>query len=93
MASASNSWQSDAISVSSSRVNTLPVGLCGVLTMMALVRGENARRSSSGSKRQSGRVQLDQLALGPAQQRVGMIALVERLEDDHLIARVGGREQ
>ena len=39
---------------SSSRVNTLPVGLFGVLTMMALVRGPNARVSSSRSKLQSG---------------------------------------
>ncbi len=46
--------QSEAIASSSWRVNTLPVGLCGVLTMMSRVRGVTARRSSSGSKDQSG---------------------------------------
>jgi len=30
-------------------VNTVPVGLCGELTMMSLVRGPTAARSSSGS--------------------------------------------
>ena len=93
MASASNSWQSAAISFSSSREKTLPVGLLGVLTMMALVRGEKARRSSSGSKLQSGAMQRDQLSLGPAQQRVGAVVLVERLEDDHFVARVGDGQQ
>jgi hypothetical protein len=39
---------------SSSRVKTLPVGLFGVLMMMARVRFENARARSSGSNRQSG---------------------------------------
>ena len=61
--------------------------------MMAFVRGENARRSSSGSKCQSGRVQRDHFALGSAKQRIGVVALVEGLEDDHFIARIGGRQQ
>ncbi len=39
---------------SSSREKTLPVGLFGVLMMIARVRFENAAASSSGSKRQSG---------------------------------------
>ena len=33
----------------SSRVNTLPVGLCGVLSRISFVRGVIAARSSSGS--------------------------------------------
>ena len=39
---------------SSPRVKTLPVGLFGVLTMMALVRSLNAAASASGSNVQSG---------------------------------------
>ncbi len=42
------------MSVSSSRENTLPVGLFGVLTMMARVRSLNAAASSAGSNDQSG---------------------------------------
>ena len=42
------------MSSSSARVNTLPVGLCGELMMIARVRGPNAARSSSGSIAQSG---------------------------------------
>ena len=38
----------------SSRVSTRPVGLCGVLTMIAFVRLVNALRRRSGSMRQSG---------------------------------------
>ena len=45
----SNSRQSAAIRPSSSRVNTLPLGLLGEFTMIAFVRGPNAARSSSGS--------------------------------------------
>ena len=39
---------------SSSRVKTLPVGLFGLLMMMAFVRLVNAAASSSGSNVQSG---------------------------------------
>ena len=39
---------------SSARVNTRPVGLFGVFTMIALVRDVNARASSSGSKVNAG---------------------------------------
>ena len=42
------------MSCSSSRVNTLPVGLFGELMTIARVRLVKARVSSSGSKRQSG---------------------------------------
>ena len=45
---------SAAIAASSSRVNTLPVGLCGVPITTARVRDENAAASSSGSNDQSG---------------------------------------
>ena len=40
---------SSASTVSSSRVKTLPVGLCGVLTSRSFVRGVIAARSSAGS--------------------------------------------
>jgi hypothetical protein len=54
MAIAPCSRQSSAITSSSGREKTLPVGLCGVLTTIARVRALNARRSSSGSNVQSG---------------------------------------
>lgn len=41
-----------AMASSSARANTLPVGLCGELTMMALVRGVTAARSASASRAQ-----------------------------------------
>ena len=47
---ASCSVASAPIRVSCSRVNTAPVGLCGVLTSTSRVRAEKAARSSSGSK-------------------------------------------
>ena len=43
-----------AIVASSSRVNTVPVGLCGVLSRMSLVRSVIARASSPRSGRKSG---------------------------------------
>lgn len=53
-ASAFHFSHSAATSASSSRLNTFPVGLFGVLMTMALVRPEKARSSSAGSKVQSG---------------------------------------
>src|SRR5229473_2019190 len=54
MAITSCSTHSCAISSSSERENTFPVGLCGVLTTMARVLEVNAERSASGSNDQSG---------------------------------------
>ena len=48
------STHSSAMSVSSSRLNTLPVGLCGELRTRPRVRGPNAARSSASSIDQSG---------------------------------------
>ena len=42
-----------AIASMSSRVSTPPVGLCGELRMISLVRGVTSERNSSGSKRKS----------------------------------------
>ena len=76
---------------SSSRVNTLPVGLLGVLRMMALVRGVKARRSSSGSNVPVGRLQRDIARFRSAQLRIGAVVFVKRLEQHHLVARVEHR--
>ena len=48
------SWHRSAMSWSSSREKTLPVGLCGEFTTIPRVFGLNAARSSSGSIDQSG---------------------------------------
>ena len=50
----SQRWQSSAITPSSSRENTLPVGLFGVLITMPRVRALNAAASSLSSNVQSG---------------------------------------
>src|SRR5687767_11368183 len=52
--SASNRWHSAEIWLSSSRVNILPVGLWGVLTMTSRVALENEAESSSGSNHHDG---------------------------------------
>ena len=49
-ATASYSWHNCAMSSSSVRVNTFPVGLCGELSRTRRVRVENAARRASGSK-------------------------------------------
>ncbi len=58
-----------------------------------MVRGEKARRSSCGVEGPVGRVQGDQTSLRAAQQGVGTVILVERLEDDELVARIGDGQQ
>src|SRR5947207_1373667 len=50
MATAFHCWHSAATCCSSARVNTLPVGLWGVFTTMARVRGPKAAASVAGSK-------------------------------------------
>ena len=44
----------DAMPSSSARVRTRPVGLCGLFTRIALVRGPTARRRSSSGNAKSG---------------------------------------
>ena len=58
--------QSSAISVSSSREKTLPVGLFGELMTMARVRGPNAARSSVSSNVQSGGLSFTKHGTAPA---------------------------
>ena len=52
--SRSRSQASSAIAVSSARVNTDPVGLCGEFTRISRVRGVTAARSASRSGRKPG---------------------------------------
>ena len=73
---------------SSSREKTLPVGLFGVLTMMALVFGPNARVSSSRSKLQSGGCKLHEARRGAGKNRVGAVIFVVRLEDHDFVAGI-----
>ena len=77
---------------SSPRVKTLPVGLFGVLTMMARVRSLNAAARASGVERPVRRVQGHVARHGPRENRVRPVVLVERLEDDDLVAGVDGRQ-
>ena len=92
---ASCSRQSSATSASSSRVNTLPVGLCGEFSSTSRVRGPNAARSSAGSKayRPSapGR-SVTGRRTAPASAIAGGVRVVVRLEADHLVARLAERE-
>ena len=67
MAIASHLRQSAAIVSSSSRVNTFPVGLFGVLMMIALVLSLNAAASSSGSNVQPALSDVEASALGPSE--------------------------
>ena len=60
---------------------------------MALVRLENARRSSSGSKRQSGGCSRTNLRAALAKQGVGAVVFVVGFEDHNLVARIGNGEQ
>ena len=61
--------------------------------MMALVRGEKAPPQFVGIESPVGRVQFHQLAVGAAKQRVGMVVLVKRLENDDFVAGVGDGQQ
>ncbi len=88
-------WQSFAIAVSSSRVNTLPVGLFGVLMMIARVLFENAALELfrvvppiTLARRRIRLAQLHEARCRARQNRIGSVVLVVRLEDDHLIARI-----
>ena len=54
--------------------------------MIALVRGEKPAASSSRIERPVRRLQRNQLPRRAAKLRIGMVVLVERLEDDDLVA-------
>ena len=81
-----------AIASSSARVSTRPDGLLGVLTMMARVRGENAAGEPIQVERLAG-LERNEDRLGVGEDRVGAVVLVERLEHDHLVARIHHGEQ
>ena len=59
---------------------------------MALVFGEKARRSSSGSKVQSGGRKRDQLALRVAQKCIWTVIFVVWLENNDLVAWIRNRK-
>src|SRR2546428_205090 len=90
---ASCSMQSDAMSSSSFRVKTRPVGLFGVFTMIAFVRAENAARSSSGSKTffggRRGEIREALREVDAAMQRVQ----ARHLSDDRLGEVLGARRK
>ena len=77
---------------SSSRVNTLPVGLFGVLMMIARVLLLKRGRELVGIEQcQSRLVQRHVARRGAGENRVGPVVLVERLEDDDFVARIDDR--
>ena len=86
------SMHSDAMSEISSRVNTRPVGLCGVLRTNARVRGVNAARSRSGLRVQAGG-RAARTRAAPGQDAIRPVILVERLGDDHLVAGIDQGEE
>ena len=63
---ASCSRASAQTSSSSARVNTFPVGLCGVFSSTRRVRDENAARSDSSSTAKSGKRSTDVRRTPPA---------------------------
>ena len=67
---------------------TVPLGLCGELTMMARVRGESAAaiRSKSGAKLPGRSGTCTGVAAGELDVRV--VAVVAGVEHDHFVARV-----
>ena len=73
-------------------MNTLPVGLCGELRTIARVRGVTARAQLVRVERPVGRSERDVAGRRAGEDRVGPVVLVERLEDDDLVARVEDRE-
>ena len=94
MATTSHLRQSAAMVSSSSRVNTLPVGLFGVFRMIAFVLSLNAAGELLGIERPVGPardarrlVQRDEARRGAGEDRIRSVVLVERLEDDDFVAR------
>ena len=76
-----------AIASVSARVRTMPVGLCGLLSISSLVLLVISDSSLARSGRKSGALQGERNA-GPAGHRdVGDVGVVVRLERDHLVAR------
>ena len=65
----SRSMHRDAISSSSARVNTRPVGLWGVFTRIARVRSVKAARSSASSMAKSGGRSVTKRGTAPAMAR------------------------
>ena len=78
---------------SSSLVKTFPVGLFGVLMMIARVRSLNAAASSCSSNVQSGSRSLHEARHGAGDDAVGSVVLVVRLEDHDFVARIEHGEQ
>ena len=72
----------------SARDQTVPLGLCGVLMMMARVRGVMAAAIASKSGRKVPGVSGTCTAVRAGQADVRVVAVVAGLEHDHLVARV-----
>ena len=93
--SRSRSTASSAIAASSSRVSTVPVGLCGVLSRISRVRSVTASRSSSRSRRKApscGR-RVTGHARAARHRDAGGVRVVVRLQGDDLVARLQQGEQ
>ena len=82
-----------AISSSSARVNTLPVGLCGVLTSTSRVRARERGRELVRVERPVRRAQRHDPPLGAGHGDAGRVGVVERLEAHDLVAGLAQREQ
>ena len=86
------SMHSSAISSISARVNTLPVGLCGVLSTRPARPWRERSAQLVGVESPIGLVERDEARHGAGEDRVRAVVLVERLEDHDLVARVQERE-
>ena len=81
------------MAASSSRVNTEPVGLCGLLSRMSRVRGVMAWASSSRSGRKPGGRSVTGTLDAAGHGDVRGVGVVVGLERDHLVARLDQGQQ
>ena len=89
----SRSAQWPAISSSSAREKTLPVGLCGVLRSTRRVRGAERGRELVRVERPVRRAQRHDPPLRAGHGDAGGVGVVERLEAHDLVAGLAQREQ
>ncbi len=89
---ASCRWASSTMSSSVCRSSTVPVGLCGSLTMMSRVRSVTAPRRVVVVGPEAGGAQRNGDVPGLRQRDDRGVGVVERLEGDDLVALLGERE-
>ena len=93
IAQTSCSMQSSAISDISSRVNTRPVGIVRRVDDDRLGPRRERLAQAVDVERPVGLVERHEHRRRAGENRVGAVVLVERLEDDHFVARIDQRHE